>query len=62
MIVTFGGVLFTDTINVVCADKLPLSVTVSVTIYSVGTPGGAVKVCTGLACVLTGEPSPKFHE
>ena len=39
VIVTFGGVLFTDTINVACADKLPLSVTVSVTTYSVGTPG-----------------------
>ena len=42
--------------------QLPLSVTVSVTTYSVGTPGGAEKVCAGFACVLTGEPSPKFHE
>ena len=60
--VTFGGVLFTEMINVACADKLPLSVTVSVTTYSVGTPGAAMKMCAGLACVLTGEPSPKFHE
>ena len=39
-----------------------LSVTVNVTTYFVGTPPAAENVCAGLACVLTGVPSPKFHE
>ena len=62
LIVTFGGVSFTPTIVVVCADKPPLSVTVNVTTNFIGTPSGAENVCNGFASVLTGEPSPKFHE
>jgi hypothetical protein len=37
------------------------SVTVRFTVYATGEPLPVVKVCCGLACVLVGVPSPKFH-
>src|SRR6266511_2950933 len=62
IMVTLGGVSFTEINTVDCADRPPLSVTVKVTLNLVGVPEGTEKVCAGFAWELTEEPSPKFHE
>ena len=58
---TTGGVLLTEMMSVVVEVCEVLSVTVSVTVYFVGTPGVAVKVCEGFAVVPFAVPSPQFQ-
>src|SRR5262245_44815827 len=58
---TCGGVLLAEMRMRFVPLAPPLSVTTSVTVNGVGTPAGALKVCDGLAAVLVGVPSPKFH-
>ncbi len=54
--------MFTETISCVLEDCPVLSVTVSVTLYVVGTPGGALKVREGFGSAEVLPPSPKFHK
>ena len=56
-----GGVLFTDTVSTACAVLLATSVTVRLTVRSVGTPELASYTCSGSAWLLSGDPSPKSH-
>src|SRR5437867_7519930 len=56
---TLGGVLLMEIKRDVVEVWPALSFTVSVTIYGVGTPDGALKVCEGFAAVLFAVPSPK---
>jgi hypothetical protein len=52
-------VLLTEMRRATCPVAPRLSVTLSVTMYEVGTFVGAANVCDGFACVLMSEPSPK---
>jgi hypothetical protein len=61
VIVTEGGVLFAEMMSVATDVAFDGSLTVRLTLYLVGTPALALKVCDGLACVLSALPSPKFQ-
>src|SRR4030095_4777591 len=64
VILTIGGVLFTDMITLSTSVAPPLSVTVNLTTNFLGTPPALVKTTpVGLAVVLVaGVPPSKFHE